>query len=244
MPRRRTRRTSNGASPGDSSPPASPSRPIRVLVADGDDLARNALRTALANGRLSVVGQAADAPQAVGLATRCEPDVVLLDAALPPDGGLAAMQELSAAAPEARAILLGSPDDDDAGVLALAQGAAGYLSRGIELGSLAPAVEGVMAGEAAISRALAGRLIDHLRELSAGLPGMRPVRSPLTTREWEVLDLLKQGLSTAQVAKELVLSPDTVHSHVQHILRKLHAHSRAEAIAIAGRANGRPVAPA
>jgi DNA-binding NarL/FixJ family response regulator len=215
-----------------------------VLIADGDDLARNALRTALANGRLSVVGQAADAPQAVSLAARCEPEVVLLDAALPPDGGLAAMHELSAVVPDARAILLGSPEEDDAGVYALAHGAAGYLSRGIELASLAQAVEGVMAGEAAISRALAARLIDRVSELSAGLAGMRPVRSPLTTREWEVLDLLKEGLSTADVAKDLVLSPDTVHSHVHHILRKLHAHSRAEAIAIAERANGRPVAPA
>lgn len=234
MPSRTTRRISNGSSEN-GAPPASRVRPIRVLIADGDDLARNALRTALAGARLSVVGQAADAPQALSLATRCEPDVVLLDAALPPDGGLAAMHELSAVAPEARVILLGCPEEDDAGVQALAQGAAGYLSRGIELASLAQAVEGVMAGEAAISRALAARLIDHVRELSAGLSGMRPVRSPLTTREWEVLDLLKQGLSTAQVAKDLVLSTDTVHSHVQHILRKLHAHSRAEAIAIAER---------
>jgi two-component system, NarL family, response regulator LiaR len=215
-----------------------------VLIADGDDLARNALRTALGNGRLSVIGQAADADQALNLATRCEPDVVLLDAALPSDGGLAAMHLLSAATPGARAILLGCPEQDDAGVHALAQGAAGYLSRAIDLGSLAQAVEGVMAGEAAISRALTGRLIDHVRELSAGLIGMRPVKSPLTTREWEVLDLLKQGASTAQVAKELVLSPDTVHSHVQHILRKLRAHSRAEAIAIAGRADAGSVAPA
>ena len=146
-----------------------------MLIADGDDLARNALRTALADGPLSVVGQAADTPQALGLVTRCEPDVVLLDTALPPDGGLAAMHELSAVAPEARVILLGRPEEDDADVQALSQGAAGYLSRGIELASLAQAVEGVMAGEAAISRALAGRLVDHLRELSAGLSGMRPV---------------------------------------------------------------------
>jgi two-component system, NarL family, response regulator LiaR len=234
LARHATRRTSNGVP--DSTP--GKLRPIRVLIADGDDLARNAIRTALADGRLSVVGQAADAPQAVSLASRCEPDVILLDAGLPPEGGLAAMHELSAVVPEARAILLGCPEEDDAGLIALAHGAAGYLSRGIELGSLAHAVEGVMAGEAAISRALAGLLIDHVRELSTRLAGMRPVRSPLTTREWEVLDLLRQGASTAQIAKDLVLSPDTVHSHVQHILRKLHAHSRAEAIAIAQRSNG------
>jgi DNA-binding NarL/FixJ family response regulator len=215
-----------------------------VLIADRDELARNALRGALGNGRLSVVGQAADTPQALSLATRCAPDVVLLDETLPPAGGLAAMDELSEVAPDARVILLGRTNEEDAGLQALSHGAAGYLSRAIDLGSLPHAVEGVMAGEAAISRALAGRLIYHVRELSMGLSGMRPVRSPLTTREWEVLDLLKQGASTAQIAKELVLLPDTVHSHVQHILRKLHAHSRAEAIAIAERSNGGFATPA
>jgi two-component system, NarL family, response regulator LiaR len=238
-----TRRKSNGAPPGTDASD-SPAPPIRVLIADGDDLARNALRTALDNGRLSVIGQAADAPQAVSLAIRCVPDVVLLDAALPPDGGLAAMEALAAAVPDARAILLGLSDEADVGLQALSHGADGYLSRGIDLESLAHAVEGVMEGEAAISRAMATRLVARVRELSEGLSGMRPVRSPLTTREWEVLDLLKEGASTAQVAQELVLSPDTVHSHVQHILRKLHAHSRAEAVEIAQRLHARFVAPA
>jgi DNA-binding NarL/FixJ family response regulator len=92
-----------------------------------------------------------------------------------------------------------------------------------------------MTGEAAISRLMAGRLRERLRQLSEGLSGMRPVKSPLTTREWEVLELLKAGATTPQIAKELVVSYDTVHSHVQHILRKLHAHSRTEAVAIAER---------
>jgi DNA-binding NarL/FixJ family response regulator len=196
--RRQTRRNSNGAHENGATAVAPP-RPIRVLIADRDELARNALRGALGNGRLSVVGQAADTPQALSLATRCAPDVVLLDETLPPAGGLAAMDELSEVAPDARVILLGRTNEEDAGLQALSHGAAGYLSRAIDLGSLPHAVEGVMAGEAAISRALAGRLI---------------------------------------------LSPDTVHSHVQHILRKLHAHSRAEAIAIAERSNGGFATPA
>lgn len=239
MRSRTTRRNSNGL-PDGSRPAESPVPKIRVLIADGDDLARNALRTALANGRMSVVGQAGDAPQALSLATRCAPDVVLLDAALPPDGGLAAMQELSAAAPDARPILLGRTDDGHAGLHALMRGAAGYLSRGIDLESLAHAVAGVMEGEAAISRTLAGRLTERVRELSDGLSGMRPVRSPLTTREWEVLDLLRSGASTGQIADELVLSPDTVNSHVQHIMRKLDAHSRAEAVELAEQVRVQP----
>lgn len=219
-------------------------RPIRVLIADGDGPARSALRTSLGNGRLSVIGQAADADQALSLAARCEPDVVLMDAALPPDGGLAAMDQLVTATPGARAIILAGSDNDDAGLRALSHGAAGYLSKAIDRSSLAHAVEGVVAGEAAISRAMARRLIERLRELSDGLSGMRPVRSPLTTREWEVLDLLKTGASTAEIAQELVVSPDTVHSHVQHILRKLHAHSRAEAVLIAEAAGASLLTPA
>jgi two-component system, NarL family, response regulator LiaR len=229
---RLARRTSNGAHENGADG-NSAERLIRVVIADADGLARNALRSALENGHVSVVGQAADIGHAVSLATRCQPDVMILDGALPPDGGLAAMQELALAAPDARAIVLGESDDDDGALRALSQGAAGYLSRGIDLESLPHAVVGVAQGEAAISRALAARLIARVRELSEGLAGMRPVRSPLTTREWEVLDMLRTKASTAQIAEELVLSPDTVHSHVQHIMRKLDAHSRAEAVELA-----------
>ena len=232
MRSRATSRTSNGASAG-STGPTPHGRPIRVLIADGDDLARNALRAALENGRLSVIGQAADSAQAASLAKRCEPDVVIVDGGLPPDGGVAAMDDLAVAVPAARTIILGGADDEDAGLHALSHGAAGYLPRGIALESLAHAVEGVMQGEAAISRAMAGRLATRVRELSEGLTGMRPIRSPLTTREWEVLDLLRSGASTSKIADELVLSPDTVHSHVQHIMRKLDAHTRAEAVELA-----------
>ena len=187
----------------------------------------------MSDGGLTVVGQAADLSQAVGLATRCAPDVILLDAGLQPGDGLVAMQTLSDAAPDARIVVLAPADGDEAALLAVAEGAAGYLPRDIDLGALARAVRGVMAGEGAISRVTAARLMDRIQALTAERAGMRPVRSELTTREWEVLDLLKSGASTTQIAKDLVLSPDTVYSHIQHILRKLGAHSRAEAVAIA-----------
>ena len=215
-------------------------RTVRVLVADGDALARKALRDALSEAGLSVVGQAADASHAVGLVNRCAPDVVVVDAALPPGGGVDAMQELSAAMPGVLVIILASDDNRADALHALSRGAAGYLTRELDLSSLARAVQGVMTGEAAISRTLAGVLIEYVRDVTAGLAGMRPVKSPLTTREWEVMDFLRVGASTAQIAKELVVSPETVHSHVQHILRKLHAHSRAEAVEIAERSLSHP----
>lgn len=209
--------------------------PIRVLIADGDGLARHTLRDAFRRTGLTVVGQAAELSQAVALARRCAPHVVLLDAALPPDGGPAALQAVRAAAPDARIVVLVSEESDEGGLLAVSDGAAGYLSRDIGPGALARAVEGVMAGEAAISRAMTSQLMTRLYELAAERVGMRPVRSELTTREWEVVDLLKAGASTSDIAQKLVLSPDTVHSHVRHILRKLRAHSRAEAVEIAER---------
>jgi NarL family two-component system response regulator LiaR len=215
-------------------------RAVRVLVADGDAPRRHALRAALRDGGLSVVGQAADVSQAVYLVRRLHPDVIVIDATLPPAGGLSAVRELADAAPRAPVVLLASSDEGEAGLVALSEGAAGYLSRAVERRRLARAVERVAAGEAAISRVMARRVVERLRELSRGHPGLRPVRSPLTPREWEVLDLMTLGASTAEIARELVVATDTVRSHVRHILRKLDVHSRREAIEIAARLRQHP----
>jgi NarL family two-component system response regulator LiaR len=91
-------------------------------------------------------------------------------------------------------------------------------------------VESVVRGEAAISRKVTMRLIERLRHLPEGGVGMRPVRSPLTEREWEVLDLLCQGKNTSEIADALVLSEETIYSHAKNVLRKLDVHSREEAI--------------
>jgi len=222
------RRQRNGSEPA-----------IRALVADSDGLARNALREALHEAGIAVVGQAADTSQVINLSGRCEPDVIVMDAGLPPKGGTAALDLVLPAAHGTPIVLLAASGDDDAGLAALAKGAAGYLSRDTELPALARAIERVTTGEAAISRSMAWRLIERLRMSAGPTSGMRPIKSPLTPREWEVLDLMTAGASTPEIADALTVSPETVHSHVQHILRKFHAHSRAEAIAIAERERGR-----
>ena len=213
---------------------------VRAVLADGDSLARNALRDALRRAGVTVVGQAADAPQAINLVSRCTPDVVVIDAVLPPGGAIAALRPAIAAHPDADVIVLAQSGEDDAGLGMLVQGAEGYLSRATELGGLARAIARVPAGEAAISRAMTRRVIERLRAAVAPTAGLRPVKSSLTQREWEVLDLMTAGASTADIARELVLTTDTVHTHVRHIFRKLHAHSRAEAVELARRAREDP----
>jgi len=205
----------------------------RALIADPDGLARNALREALTQAGLAVVGQAADAAQAVNLVQRCRPDVVVMDAELPPNGGLAALEAVSLASRGIRVVLLANQGNEDAGVVALEKGAAGYLPRELELAAVARAVVRVAAGEAAISRSMSTRVIERLQSRSRDTAGLRPIKSVLTTREWEVVDLMAAGASSSEIARALVLSPETVHSHVNHILRKLRAGSRAEAIEIA-----------
>ena len=115
--------------------------------------------------------------------------------------GLAALEAALSASPRVRVILLDASGDSDAGVVALEKGAAGYLSRELELTSIARAVARVAAGEAAISRSMSARLIERLRSRSTDTAGLRPIKSVLTTREWEVLDLMTAGASSAEIAR-------------------------------------------
>jgi DNA-binding NarL/FixJ family response regulator len=135
-------------------------------------------------------------------------------------------------------VILTSSDEEEMGLLGLKAGAVGFLSKDVDIDKLPQVLEGAYAGEAAISRRLGRRLLAHYRTTSAANAGMRPVKSPLTAREWEVVDLLIEGASTEDIADRLVLSTETVRSHVKNILRKLGARSRAEAVAVAQRMRG------
>jgi two-component system, NarL family, response regulator LiaR len=129
--------------------------------------------------------------------------------------------------------MLSRSEDHELGLLGLRAGAAGYLSKEISLDALPRAVQGAHAGEAVISGHLSMRLIEHLRSVPEGGIGIRPVRSPLTPREWEVLDLLCAERGTEEIADELVLSVETIRSHIKNIMRKLGVRSRQEAIDLA-----------
>jgi two-component system, NarL family, response regulator LiaR len=209
-------------------------RPLRVLIADDDPLARRAIRGALeTRTEFEICGEAATGEEAIRLASSSDPDVVVMDVTMPGLDGIAATRRILRASPESKIVVFSATSDDELALLSLRAGAWGYLTKGIDLAALPRVLRRVQDGEAAIPRALATKLVQRFRLLPDHSEGMRPVRSDLTAREWEVLDLLCADRTTAQIAGDLEMSVETVRSHVKHILRKLGVHSRAEAVAVA-----------
>jgi DNA-binding NarL/FixJ family response regulator len=211
------------------------SGPARVLIAAADPLVRRALETVLSAPDFELVADTASADGALAAVRDRSPHVALIDVILENGDGLETAERIVRESPETRVIVLSSSDDDQKAIRALRSGARGYLRKDIELDALPRAVNGVMAGEAAISRRLSMSVIDELRKAPALGPGIRPTVSELTPREWQVLDLLTTGASTADIAVDLVLSPETVLTHVKNILKKLGVHSRRDAIVQAER---------
>jgi DNA-binding NarL/FixJ family response regulator len=200
---------------------------MRVLIACPDPGVRDAFLDALRRADVSVIAAPPDAAATLELAKQHRPDVVLLDDEFPGLGGIPGLQKMAAEARGSRVVTLAGRYRQGHGVRAVLAGAAGYLDRQLSPASLPRVVRAVMRGEAAIPRSLTMPLI----ELARSEVGMRPVRSALTPREWEVLDLMTRGASTQQISDELVVSLETVQSHIKHILRKFGVHSRAEAVA-------------
>jgi two-component system, NarL family, response regulator LiaR len=218
--------------------------PMRVIVADDDPFARRMIKESLQRAGVVVIAEAHDGRQAVELALFYRPDVVLMDVVMPELDGISATRRIIQEIPEQLIVILTSSDEDAMGFVGLRAGAVGYLSKDVEVDMLPQALDGAMRGEAAISRRLSMRLIEQLRRLPEATTGMRPVKSPLTAREWEVIDFLYEGKSTDEIAEALVLSTETVRSHIKNLMRKLGASTRAEAVELAHRARGGGKPPA
>jgi len=211
---------------------------VRTIVAHGDPDARRRLGRALRDADVVVVAEAHGGREAVELTVYYRPDVVLMAVGLPDIDGIRATRRILKVLPDQVVLLLA---DDDDGVQGLRAGAAGFLPPDAEPARVPRALESALDGEAVIPRRVGMRLVEQIRRQPEATIGMRPVRSPLTAREWEVVDLLCQGLGTDEMAEALVVSTETVRSHVKHILRKLGARSRAEAVAAAQEMRGAPM---
>jgi two-component system, NarL family, response regulator LiaR len=204
--------------------------PLRVIIADGDRDSRRSIRDRLQQSGITVIAEAGSGREAVELSVFYKPDVLLADALLPDADAVAVIRGVLARVPGIAIVLLSATDDAELGLVGLRAGASGFLSKSVGLDALPRALRAAHCGEAVISRQLTMRIIDGMRRVRDDGAGLRPVRSRLTSREWEVLDLLCEAQSTDQIAETLVLSPETVRSHIKNLLRKLGVRSRREAV--------------
>lgn len=215
---------------GDATPAGK--RPSAVL-ADPRPLARLAMRRALEREGIAVVAETADAGGAVRAAQAGRPDICLLDARLP--GAIAAVGQIAAARPETRVVVLFESIADEGLIEALRAGAAGCLHKDTGPDALGRAVRAALDGEAPLPRAAARRVIEELRALARE----RRVRATngrwtqLSRRESQVLELMRQQLSTGEIAERLGISDVTVRRHVSETMRRLGAHDRAAVLELA-----------
>lgn len=206
---------------------------LTVLVADDHAPVRAGVRRALERHGITVCGEAADARSALQLALQLRPDVCLLDIRMP-GGGINAARAIADNLPGTAVVMLTISQDDEDLFGALSAGASGYLLKDIDPDRLPDALEGVLRGEAALPRVLVARLVEAYHPHGRGHRLRVPARNAaeLTRRECEVLALLREGRTTAEIAERLVVTPVTVRTHVAAILRKLGAGNRDEALRI------------
>ncbi|MFE4971883.1 response regulator [Kitasatospora sp. NPDC056651] len=216
----------------------------RVLVADDQTVVREGIVMLLGLlPGIEVVGAAGDGEEAVSLTERHHPDVVLMDLRMPRCDGVEATRRIRAAHPETEVVVLTTYADDDSLFPALRAGARGYLTKDAGAEEIARAIANVRSGAAGLSPQVQLRLLERLSEQGAhsgpapGQPATRPGALPdgLTVREAEVLALIAEGLSNAEIAQRLFVSQATVKTHINNLFAKTAVRDRAQAVAYAFR---------
>jgi len=211
----------------------------RILLVDDHPLTRAALAGLLTQHGFDVVGEAEDGGEAVDRAAELSPDLILLDLSMPGIDGLTALPRLREAAPSCEVVVLTASGTEDNLLGAIRGGAAGYLLKSEPPERIVGFLRGVANGEAALSGAVARRLLDQVRASGgrgSGVPDS--IAEVLSARELEVLLLLDEHLATDEIAKRLFISEHTVRSHVKSLLRKLGVSSRRDALEALATARG------
>jgi DNA-binding NarL/FixJ family response regulator len=202
-----------------------------VVIGANDAATLAGMRIALEADGLTVSGEVHSLQELVEAVERLKPEVCLVDVDLS-GGGIRAAAEVGARAPGVAVVLLADDAGDDRFLEAIRVGVAGYVPKRIAADRLPSVIRAVIAGEPAIPRALVTLLIDQCRARPARrqLPLSHGGEVALTSREWEVLDFMRDGLSTHQIAERLLISDVTVRRHIGSVLKKLHVTSRADAL--------------
>ena len=211
--------------------------PVRVLLVDDQALVRAGFRMVLdAQPDITVVGEAGDGVEAVALAGRLAPDIVLIDIRMPRLDGVEATRRILATDPAARVIVLTTFDLDEYVYAALGAGASGFLLKDAGPEELLAAIRAVHSGDAVVAPSATRRLLDRLRPQLADNVDLRTPDerlAALTAREREVLGAVGRGLTNAEIADELFLSEATVKTHIGHILAKLALRDRVQMVVLA-----------
>ena len=209
---------------------AEPRSPLRVMIVDDHPLVRSAVARAISGDDMTVVAEASTAEEALALAPRIAPDILLVDIALPGMSGVELVRELAPRLPATTIVMLTVSSADRDVAEAMRYGAAGYLTKDVSPEALARALRATQTGELVIPRRLAARLLARLsrRGIAEALVDDAPM-DRLTTRERDVLRLIADGLTDRDIAAALTISRRTVETHVSSILRKLEVRNRAEA---------------
>src|SRR5438132_6942992 len=203
----------------------------RILLVDDHPLTRSALAGLLQQHGFEVAGEAADGEEAIVRATELQPDLILIDLSMPGLDGLSALPRLREAAPTCEVVVLTASGEEKNLLAAIRAGAAGYLLKSEPPARIVEFLRGAANGEAALSGAVARRLLEQVRDnggRSTGVPD--EIAAVLSARELEVLLLLDEHLGTDEIAQRLFISEHTVRSHVKSLLRKLGVSSRREAL--------------
>jgi len=205
---------------------------IRVLLVDDHLLFREGLKNILkSQPDFDVIGEASDGLEAFIKASELLPDLILMDVKMPVCDGLEATQRIKKEFPEITIVMLTVSEEDEKVFEAIRNGAQGYLLKSISSKVMLSSLRGAVRGEAAITRALGGRMLDEFRRLSQpGVDVHTEDLVSLTMREQEVLKLVAEGETNKEIAKSLSVSIHTVKSHMRKILSKLHIKNRQEAV--------------
>lgn len=207
---------------------------IRVLIADDQSLVRAGFRKLLeSEPTLDVVGEAADGTEAIELASRLDPDVILMDIRMPHSDGVEATRRLVGARTETRVIILTTYDLDEYVFDAVRAGASGFLLKDSTPEQLIEGIRVAARGDALLSPSITRRLIREFAESTFASHREFPELKGLTSRELEVLRLVAEGLTNAEIAERLVLGESTVKTHVGNMLMKLGLRDRVQAVVLA-----------